>query len=70
MKFWAIFRPKQYHHDRLHLQEFVTKLVDVTSHQQWVQKHCDGEVIVLRAGDILYASPLLPFVFSLCGCVG
>lgn len=63
VKFWVVFRPKQYHHDRLHLQDFVTKLVDVTSHQQWVEKHCDGEVIVLRAGDIVYAFSLLSCVY-------
>jgi hypothetical protein len=54
VKFWVIFRPKSNHDDRIHLQEFVTRLVDLTSYHKWVQKHCDGEVIVLRPGDILF----------------
>jgi hypothetical protein len=56
VKFWAVFRPKRYQDNRIHLQEFATKLVDFTSHKEWVQKHCDGEVIVLRPGDMLYVN--------------
>lgn len=57
VKFWAVFRPKNNHHDRNHLQEFVTRLVDFTNHEEWVRKHCDGEVIVLRPGDIVFVIP-------------
>lgn len=53
VKFWVIFRPKEHHDSRLHLQNFVTNLVDFTSHKAWVRKNCDAEVIVLRQGDLL-----------------
>ncbi|KAG1720983.1 uncharacterized protein EDB91DRAFT_1256739 [Suillus paluster] len=57
VKFWVIFRPKYHHRNRLHLQQFATKLVDFTSHKKWLEKHCDGEVIVLRPGDMLIMPP-------------
>jgi hypothetical protein len=53
VKFWVVFRPKNNRDDRKHLQEFVTRLVDFTNHEEWVRKHCDAEVIVLRPGNIV-----------------
>ncbi|KIK39216.1 hypothetical protein CY34DRAFT_108331 [Suillus luteus UH-Slu-Lm8-n1] len=33
VKFWVVFRPKKYLEDRIHLQEFVTRLVDLPSNK-------------------------------------
>lgn len=57
VKFWVVFRPKNNRDDRKHLQEFVTRLVDFTNHEEWVRKHCDAEVIVLRPGNIVIMPP-------------
>lgn len=51
--FWVVFRLKDKHDNCIHLQTFVTNLVDFPSHMAWVRKNCVAEVIILCAGDVL-----------------
>jgi hypothetical protein len=56
VKLWVIFRLKSGRTDHVHLQELAVKLANHNVHKKWLHKHCDGEVVTLRAGDLLYAS--------------
>ncbi|KAG1724834.1 hypothetical protein EDD22DRAFT_961751 [Suillus occidentalis] len=57
LKFWAIFRLRSGRTDRIHLQELCVKLANYNVHKTWIHKHCDGEVVTLRAGDIFIMPP-------------
>ncbi|KAG2045519.1 hypothetical protein BDR06DRAFT_978152 [Suillus hirtellus] len=57
VKFWVIFRPKDRHDDRSHIQNIATRLVNLVENKAWLKKHCDAELITLRAGDMLIQPP-------------
>jgi hypothetical protein len=53
LKFWTVFRLKAQYDDRIHIQEVVCRLGNLTEHEAWAREHCDAEVITLTRGDIL-----------------
>ncbi|KAG1761763.1 hypothetical protein EV702DRAFT_1206970 [Suillus placidus] len=57
IKFWVVFRLKDRHNDRKHIQEVATKLGNFTEHRTWIRKHCAAEVITLFPGDTLIMPP-------------
>ncbi|KAG2029909.1 hypothetical protein BDR03DRAFT_975385 [Suillus americanus] len=57
IKFWVIFRPKDRHDDRKHLQDFAIRLGNFTENESWIRANCDAEVITLLPGDMLIMPP-------------
>ncbi|KAG2063549.1 hypothetical protein BDR04DRAFT_1123182 [Suillus decipiens] len=59
VKLWVYFRPRGRQHDRSHLQNIATRLVNFTEHTEWLKRHCNAEVITLLPGDILIQPPCM-----------
>jgi len=56
VKFWVVFRPKACYNNRQYLHRIASRITNLANNMHWLKKHCDAEVITIKAGDLLYGT--------------
>ena len=54
VKMWVVFKQRGRFDDRMHREDIGCRLTDIIANQEWLEEHCEAEVITLRPGDMMY----------------